>query len=170
MSEILLTIDGIALPMGWAGDVSSEEGVFGGFEHLRMANGVVVYQERWVKRRLRLFGNAWRAEAFEGVDWRGGFELGWIKPQGAVQAGNIFTLPAARRADLDPFAFSNRGCDAIPAVVSVVGDVATVTADPGADSYSCHWFPVLTMVSQGPTSRHDITQGAFAWEITAEEI
>lgn len=174
MSEILLTIDGLALPIEWAGSLTDDDEEFGGFGFLRMANGSTIYQERWKKRRLTIQGQCYRPPALQGVDWSGGFELGWIKPDGIIQASNVFTLPVARRSDAWILAYANllRGgvLTAEPTAVSVVGNTATATPVAGAESYSVHWFPLLTMRGPRPRITHDINAGTFSFSLRAEEI
>lgn len=174
MSEIHLTIDGIALPIDWAGDLSADDEHVGGFSFVQMADGSQVYQEAWKKRRLSLQGRCLRPPALEGVDWVGGFELGWIHPDGIVQASNVFTIPAARRSDAWILAFANVErygvVAAEPAAVSVVGNTATVTVVTGALSYSVHWFPLITMRGQRPRVTHDINAGVFTFALEAQEV
>lgn len=169
MSEILLTLNSIALPIDSGGDLRQDYEEIGGFTTRRLANGAALPQSRWSRLRTTLSCTGWKPATLAGIDWRAPVTIGCIAPLGIIQASHIFTLPANRRSDVAVVAMSIHGPDSIPAAVSVVSNTATVTVASGADAYACYWYPLLTCYSPGPKARLDLTSGQAGWELTAEE-
>ena len=172
-AEILLTLNGIPLSFEATRDVDQTYEPIGGIATLRFANGAALRQARWRRLRTTITASGPLPAALAAVDWDSPVTLGCIGPRGITQAGNVFTLPAARRADAGAEVFAHAllaNGTSQAASVALVGHVATVTPVSGAIGYTCYWHPLITVLSDGPRERFDLTQGGGGWEITAEEI
>ena len=167
---VLLTLNGLPLPIEVAGEITQTYEPMGGFATLRMADGAGLRQSRWRKLRTQLSSSGWIPPALAGIDWDQPVEIGCIEPRGLIDTTNVFTLPAIRRTDLAVRGFSVADGCSTPARVEVEGDTATLAPAAGATHYAVYWYPLITALSDGPREQWDITGAVAGWEITAEEI
>lgn len=167
-----LTIDGIRLPLQVAGEIRQDYEDFGGFGLLRLGLGAAVHQEVWRKTRTTLSASGLIPPGLAAVDWTAAHTLGCVAPRSIQSAGNVITLPPARRTDAAPYGFA---VDAIgllrPVVVSMAGNVATLTVWEGAVSYQALYYPLMTVrAPAGVRVEYDAAGAAAGWEMVAEEV
>lgn len=172
-AEILLTVNGVPMSFEATRDLEQTYEPLGGYATLRFADGSALRQSRWRRLATTLTCAGHVPAALAGIDWDATVTLGCVGPRGITQASNVFTLPTARRADAGAEIFAHAilaNGTSVPAAVALVGDTATVTVHPAAVAYACYWHPLLTVLSDGPRERFDLTGAESGWELTAEEI
>lgn len=167
-----LTIDGIRLPLQVAGEIRQDYEDFGGFGLLRLGLGAAVHQEVWRKTRTTLSASGLIPPGLAGVNWTASHTLGCVAPRSIQAAGNVITLPAARRSDAAPYGFA---VDAIgllrPVAVGLAGNTATLAVWAGAVSYQVLYYPLLTArAPAGVRVEYDAAGAAAGWELVCEEV
>lgn len=165
-------LGGIIVPVQAAGDVNMAWEDLGGFTWppLRMQDGTGLVQQHWRKLRVRVSGSGIVPAAFAGLDITATHTLKSPSTRAVHGGTNVITVPAARRTDSGytprGFAVVDGGYVATP--LAMAGDVATLTAVPGAAGYGVLYWPQLTVFASfshdtaAASSRHD-------WVIDAEE-
>lgn len=166
-----LTLDGVRMPLAVAGTISQTYEDFGGFGLLRLGLGAAVHQEVWRKTRTTLSASGLIPPGLAAVDWTAAHTLGCVAPRSIQSAGNVITLPAARRTDAAPYGFA---VDAIgllrPVVVSLAGNTATLAVWAGAVSYQVLYYPLLTVrAPAGVRVEYDAAGAVAGWELVCEE-
>lgn len=167
-----LTIDGLRLPLHAGAQIQQQYEDFGGFSVLRLGAGASVHQETWRRTRTTLSAVGLIPPGLDGRDWSQQFVLGCVGPSSQQAGGNVFTLPAARRADAAPFGFAVDATGFLrPVAVVVAGNTATLGVLPGAVSYEVLWYPLLTVrAPSGVRSYYDAKGAVASWELVCEEV
>lgn len=92
--------------------------------------------------------------------------------RGITSASNVITLPAARRSDTgsEPYGRAYVGREWISTPVSLNGDVATLTAVPGATMYQAVYFPeILANIENGGPVEQRGRGNKSSWSMTCWE-
>lgn len=167
-----LVIGNVVVPVQSARSVIVAYEDFGGFTWppLRMQDGAGVMQQSWAKLRLRISGDGIVPVAFAGLSRTAQHVLKSPASRSVHGDTNVITVPAARRADTGyvprGFAVVNGLYYATP--LSMAGDVATLTAVPGASGYGVIYWPQLSVfiaVSQSV----DSAKSGHSFVLEAEE-
>lgn len=168
-----LVIGNVVVPAQSAGSVSVAYEEFGGitWPPLRMQNGAGVMQQSWLKLRLRISGEGIVPAAFAGLSRTAQYVLKSPASRSVHGDTNVIAVPAARRTDTGytprGFAVVNGLYYATP--LSMAGDVATLTAVPGAAGYGVIYWPQLT-VFINPSQSADSAGASHNFVLEAEEV
>ncbi len=121
------------------------EPVNGGRGVLRMANGDALQQVRWQRLRTTISGAGPLPAPLAGVDWAAPLSLACIAPR-ATHNG---TAPTAARTD---------------APVLAVPQLGGVSID------QTHYYPLLTVICDGPRESWDARAARAGWDLMCEEV
>lgn len=167
-----LTINGLVLPAHAVGKIVQEYSPIGGFSTMRLGAGTAIRQARWRKLATTLSASGLIPPGTAAINWDLPVVLGCVEPRSIQSVSPVITLPAARRSDAAPYALAvaddGRKLRATP--VSVAGDVATLDVIAGASAYLVYYYPLLTVLSDGPTERFDAQECISGWDLQAEEV
>lgn len=141
---------------------------------LRTVSGRAIKQMTYERLRVTTSGSGWIPAGLQSLDRSQKFTVKCIKPRfvPAVFSTRQATLPAARRIDSG---FTPWGYAILPdgsaasSPLSLVGNVATVTAVSGAVAYGVGYLPQLIAFVLAPKESGDMTSATYRWEIVAEE-
>jgi len=144
---------------------------FGGSTEQRMADGTGYKQTHWRKTRITSAGSGPLDPALEQLDYSRPLELWCVKPIGVSGTALAYELPpiAKRRPDVAPWAWAQVGGGWVETPLDVLGDIATVTAVPGAISYRVSWLPRYMVLTDGVISDFDESRGLYDWSLEARE-
>lgn len=167
-----LLINGIRLPMGAAGEITQTYSPLGGFSTMRLGAGAAVQQKRWRKVATTLSASGHVPPGLDAIDWDAPVTLGCVQARAIQSASNVVTLPTVRRTDAAPYGFAvmDAGQHLLRTEVTVVGDVATLAPVSGAVAYVVHYYPLLTVVTDGPGLSFDAGTCVASWDLQAEEV
>mgnify|MGYP005751698733 CR=1 FL=1 len=168
-----LTIAGCAVPVAICDEgLTQRYEPLGGGATLRLADGSAIRQVRWRRLATTIAGTGILPAALAGIDWDQPVVLGCIASRAVHTTGAPVALPVARRLDAPVFALAHlAGGDSLrPVAVNVEADVATVTPLAGATAYQVHYYPLLTVFSQGPRETWDGVGAVAGWELVCEEV
>ena len=143
---------------------------FGGVTLHRMLDGAGVQQVHWRKVRTVISGSGPKPPGLDGINFDSAITIECAAPLNLSGASNIFTLPAARRADWAPLGFALVDGTLRAAACSVVGNTATVTTTPGASAYEVSYWPILTVIATPPALDFAARGTVAGWSLTAEEV
>lgn len=168
------------VPIESALDFSQTYEPLGGVARLRMMSGAAVQQVSWRKLRTTLSGAGWWPSGLENLNYDDPLTLLCAAPRSILSASNVIALPTARRTDagytpvgharLSGGATQVGGGELVTTPLSIVADVATLTAVAGATGYQVAYWPVLTVLADPPTLEADLPAAAHRWTLTAEEV
>lgn len=171
MSDVLLSVGGVEVPLCAALELTQTYEVIGGSAVMRMASGAAVKQSHWRRLRTTISGAGWVPPGLDGIDFDAAVVLKCTAPLSMSSASNVIVIPAARRSDTAPFGFAHLpGGERRETPVSMSTDTATLTAVGGAVGYSVCWYPQLNVYAQAPTQTADPARGSVSWELVAEEV
>ncbi|WP_374980219.1 hypothetical protein PSGK_31720 [Pseudomonas solani] len=143
----------------------------GGSAELRMADGLLIKQTHWRKTVINTSASGYIDPPFAFLDYSRPLDLWCIEPQAASGKTNEFQLPpaAARRPDVEPWAWVwvNGNWHAAP--LTLQGDLAIVEAVPGARQYRVFWLPRFVVFTAGIVSEFDELRGTYDWSFEARE-
>lgn len=145
--------------------------VDGGSTELRMADGLLIKQTHWRRMVINTSGTGYIDPPCAYLDYSQPMELWCIQPLSAWGASNVFELPpeAARRPDVEPWAWAWVDGSWRDAPVTVQDRVATVAPVPDARQYRVFWLPRFTVYTNGPSSEFDEVRGTYDWSFEARE-
>jgi len=169
--KILKIGSGFELPVYAGFDVTQRYEPIGGETILRACSGRGIKQMTWRKTRIVTSGGGWVPDGIQSLDFSAQYAVGCIVAETipAVLATRQATLPTTRRTDTGhtPFGLAQLpGGQTVESAVSIVANVATVTAVSGAVAYQVGYYPLLTCWINRPTK----SGPAYAWELVAEEV
>ncbi|THF60903.1 hypothetical protein [Pseudothauera rhizosphaerae] len=160
---------GMPLPLAAAGFTQTYATIRGG-SLLRLADGSGLQQSRWRKLSTTVSGSGILPAPLAALDWDAPLILGCVAPRGIWTAGAPVELPAARRADVAPFALAAVGAGMVRASIEVAAGVATIAPVAGATGYCVYYYPQLTVVSAGPMERFDVFERVAGFDVEFEEV
>lgn len=166
----LIKIDGVALPVFAQGDVSQQYEPIGGESLLRAASGRAIKQMTWGKTRIVTSGRGWVPSGLQALDYAAQHQLSCVEPLtvSASLATRQATLPSARRNDAGhvPYGLAELPSgQSVQTPVSMLANVATATAVPGAVAYQIGYYPTYTVYLIRPK-----IGAGMGWELIAEEV
>lgn len=166
-----LTLDGLRLPVAVGGQIEQTYEDFGAITLLRLGAGAAVHQEVWRKTRTSISISGALPVGLDAIDWKTSHALGCVAPRSIQSAGNVITIPAARRSDAAPYGWAITAAGLLtPTAVTLADNVATLSPVAGAAAYQVAWYPQLTVrAPTGPTVSYDALGAVVGWELTAEE-
>lgn len=143
----------------------------GGSTLLTMADGTGFKQSHWKKTRVSSAGTGYQEPAVEHLDFSGPLELWCVKPLSVSGTALQYELPAAakRRPDEAPWAIALVGGLWVDASLVMAGDLAQLTAVPGASRYRVSWLPRFLVYTDGVVSDFDEATGRYDWSFEARE-
>jgi hypothetical protein len=168
-----LIIAGVPVPLALSAEgLTQRYDALGGGAILRLADGTGIRQHRWRRLATTVAGSGILPAALAGIDWDAPLLLGCIASRALHTSGAPVALPAARRADAPVFALAvlDGGYLLRPTPVALDEDLASVTPVPGAVAYQVHYYPLLTVLSDGPRETWDALGAAAGWELRCEEV
>ena len=171
MNEITpLILGGVAI-LPASGPISQRYEPFGGSSELRMADGTGYKQTHWRKTRIISSASGQLDPALEQLDYSRPMELWCIKQLGVCGNALAYELPplASRRPDVAPWAWAYVAGRWVDTPVSMVGDIANVTAVPYAANYRVSWLPRYSVLTDGVISEFDEARGVYDWSLEARE-
>jgi len=169
----ILKIGTLDIPVRSVLDADQTYAPIGGETILRTLNGSSIRQESWKKLRTTITGSGWLPAGLSVIDTTVPNFVACIAPQSLSSANGTFTLPTARRSDPghEPWAFALMVDGAIRSShLTLIGDVATVTAVADAVGYIVHYFPLLQCWVNRPVQSFSQASATHSWEIIAEEV
>lgn len=167
-----LMINGLRMPLHVGAAIQQEYEDFGGFAPLRFADGAGLVQQSWRKARTSLTASGSVPPGLYGIDWTAPVTLACIAARSIQSAGNVITLPAARRTDAPPYGFAITATGLFrPVPVVLAGNVATLGTVAGAAGYQVMWYPLMTVIAPaGPRLQWDAVGAVSGWMLVAEEV
>lgn len=144
---------------------------FGGSSELRMASGRGLKQTHWSKMGISSSASGPLDPALDHLDYTRPLELWCVKPLAVSGPSLAYELPtaAARRPDELPWAWAMVGEQCYDTPVTMEGDIAHVTAVPGASWYRVSWYPRYMVLTDGVVSEFDESRGQYDWSLEARE-
>jgi hypothetical protein len=139
----------------------------------RHCDGSARKQTAWRgKIKTKISGRGWIPPGFGLLDFSAPLEMACIALRAVTAAGNVITIPAARRNDqgFEPFAYATVNGGKVDAALSLVGNVATVGAVSGAAFYTVCYYPKIQVYASDPTQRHDAIGDLYYWDFEAREV
>lgn len=168
-----LILGGITVPFAARHGLQCDYAAIGGASVLRLSDGTGVKRQRWEKTRVDISAEGNVPPGLEGLDYGGPLTLACPAPRQMGGSGLVYTLPAARRADAGytPTGQAERA-DGLwqPTALALAGDIATLTAVPGATAYRVLWYPLLSVLLPRPPQALDLNDGIYRWSLEAEEV
>lgn len=162
-------IGSFVLPAYASLDLEQEYSPIGPESLRRYMSGRALKQMTYERTRITTSGNGWVPSGLQTLNYRAQHLLKCVRPETvpAAMPSRQTTLPVGRRSDPGhlPFALAQLDSgETVRASVSLVGDLATVDARPGAVAYQVGYYPQFTVYLMRPTRRGN------AWELVAEEV
>ena len=112
--------------------------------------------------------------ALQSLNWAEPHTIDCIQPREVQAVGLTATLPAARRPDIPATAVALIGTEGgwRETGVTVVGNLATLSAVSGAAAYRVRYFPRLICYAVGLQGPDESWSGgnSFSWSLDLEEI
>lgn len=169
-----LVINALWMPLHVSATIEQQYEDFGGFTATprRFANGAGLVQEAWRRVRTSISASGLVPPGLFSVDWTAPVTMGCVAARSIQAPGNVFDLPAARRADAPPFGFAITAGGMIrPVDVAVDDNQATLAPLAGAVGYQVLWYPVMTVLAPvGPVLTFDAAGAVSGWQLIAEEV
>lgn len=165
-----IVIAGLVIPYAAAQQISQSYETIGGRARLRFADGSGLQQTVWTRTRTVISGVGRLPDGLAGVDWDSPVEIQCLAPLAIRAAGNVITLPAARRAAPAPMGHAIVNGRLVPTGLALAGDDATLVAVAGATGYQATYWPVLTCLADPPSRDFDGRGIECRWTLTAEEV
>lgn len=170
-----LKIGSLEIPLLAALEIEQTYEPIGGETIFRPISGTGLKQSTWSRTRITTSGSGWMPAGLDSLDVTEQLVLSCVVPRtvpvefGTRQA----SLPAARRSD--------DGCapwgvaimpdgSAVQTSVSLVGNVATLSAVIGAVAYQAMYLPQLTVWAMRPTDGGTRSDASYTWQIICEEV
>ncbi len=177
---MFFSLGGVMVPIESALDFVQTYEPLGGVARLRMMSGAAVQQVGWRKLRTTLSGAGWWPSGLESLNYDDPLTLWCAAPRTILSASNVIALPTARRTDTGytPVGYARKyggstavgGGELVPTPLSIIADVATLTAVSGATGYQIAYWPILTVLADPPSMEADLPGAAHRWTLTAEEV
>ena len=166
MSQPPLMLGGVAVHHLLAGGAAETQEAIGGSTIARLSGGAAVKMTHWQKMAGTISGEGFWPPGLDGLDYSQPLELRSTKVRTHQAASTVITLQGTPRPDQAPWGYAIVGRDLVPTPVSMAGNVATLTAVPGATAYQVCWTPKYTVVTNGPSEGQDGDQRTWslAWE------
>jgi len=168
-----LTIDVLEIPILEAANYSETLERIGGFVLLRTVLGGAKRQCNWAKHRISLAGDGSIPSALLELDHTVQHTLKLACPQAIQGTTNVITIPAARRADVPLEGYAVMDIDGYlveTSVVSVVGDIVTLTAVTGAVAYRVNYWPEFEVFADPPSTNDNRRGAGSQWTMNCEEV
>lgn len=171
---IPLKIGDLEIPSRASMDLDMHYEQIGGETILRTLSGAGIKQMTWKKLRISIQGSGWSAPGLQGIDTTLQHDIACIIPRAVTaDASRQATLPEARRSDTnaEPWAVAilqNGG--AVNTGMTLVGNLATADAVPGAVLYQVLYFPLVTCWVNRPTESGVRGDATYSWELICEEV
>lgn len=169
---ILLTIGGIPISVASSDAITQTYAPIGGAASLRTMRGGLIRQRNWKKLKTQIsVSEARLPPALQSLDWDLPHLIQCVQPRSMSASAVVFTVPSARRTDVDPYGFAMmpNGLE-VPTAANVYGHVVTLDEVMGAVRYTVCYVPSLTMLITDFVERCDVHGAVFGWDLTAEEI
>ena len=174
MSVRQLIIGGVTVPVYAMTEISQRYEPLQASHDRRTADGTLITRTLWSgKLRTVISGSGLIPPGLADLDFDSNMTLSCVAHRAITQAGNVFTLPAARRTDSGstPYGRAAVGDAWVSTPVdSLVSNTLTLTAVTGATAYQAVWFPELTVKARLVSEDHPEHGQAFGWSVEAEEI
>lgn len=165
-----LVVAGVHIPVHTLSPFSQTYGVVGGSYTRRMMNGSAKKQTNWEKIVTTISAGGTIPPGLVSVNFNEPYTLLCGAVRSVRTAGNSILLPP-RRTDA-PFVPRGRalvGAGWVDTSVSMLGDVATVSAVSSAVQYEVSYYPSLLVVGPPPAENVDVPNAEHSWTLTAEE-
>lgn len=170
MSMPDLIIGGVTIPRLAGLELTQEYGDVVSEAWHRMGSGTLEVQENWAKRSTTISGSGWIPAAFGSIDFSADLVIQCIALEAVQGAGNVLTVPAARRTDVAPYGFALVAGREVPTPLVMAGDVATLTAVTGAELYLVKYYPTITCRAKRPRRGASRNNATYTWSLEAEEV
>lgn len=164
-------VGGIEIPVFSVIDFNQSYEVIGGSSLLRMLDGAAVKQNQWSKIRTTISGSGSIPPGLEGLDYTTSKTLKCAGKKSISSLSNVIVLPAARRSDTPhlPRGFAMVDRLLVATSISISTNTATLGVVSGADFYTVHYWPQITVFVQPPRESHDVNGAVINWSLEAEE-
>lgn len=167
-----MRIGAFELPVFSCFDLQQEYEQIGGETIMRAMTGRGIKQSTWQKTRIITQANGWIPAGLNGLDFDVPHQVDCVAELtipanfGTRQAG----LPTTRRSDSGhlPWGLAQlEGGHCVVCPVTIIGNVATVAAVPGAEAYMVGYYPSYTCWLSAPRQG----RGAdHSWQLVCEEV
>lgn len=172
MTAKTLELGSVVVPLWASMQIRQRFWLLGGATTLRMMNGAGKQQTHWRRLATTISGAGNIPAGLDELDYRQPLTLKCVAQRSITAAGNVITIPSARRSDAGhlPHGFAeSAGGVLTPTPVALAGNVATLTPVVGAARYTVLWFPQFSVFATPPAGDVDTGNASFGWELNAEE-
>lgn len=168
----VLTIGGIPISVESSDSISQTYEAIGGFTLLRTMQGGGIPQRNWRKLKTTITVPAARfLPALHALDMDVPHVIQCLAARQIAGTSNAVTLPAARRADVEPYGFAVMPSGFMVRTPGVLaGSVLTLTPVAGAVRYTACYVPELVAVITALSEHTDVRGAVTGWDLTAEEV
>lgn len=172
MTVILtLEIGSLRLPLHARHTLRQSYDTLGGRYPLRFSDGSLLVQQSWAKLRTTIEGEGTVPPGLASLDTTSSQTLKCVGKRSVAGTTSI-TLPAGRRTDTGstPRAYAQVGDAVVETSLSIVANVATLTAVANADVYWVDYYPEISVICDPVKEQLDVNGAVIGWTLTAEEV
>lgn len=169
---LMLEIGGVRVAVESSDAIAQTYEAFGGMATLRVLSGGALRQRNWRRLRTRVTVSEARwHSAIQALDQDAVHVLKCLAPRVVSSTAPAITLPAARRADYEPWGVAVMPSGlSVPTPGTLAGNVLTLTAVPGALGYTASYVPQLSVLITGLAESFDVRGAVASWDLTCEEV
>lgn len=168
----VLTIGGVPISVESSDAISQSYESIGGVTTLRTMRGAGIRQRNW--RRLSTtisVSDARFLPALQSLDLDAPQVIQCLAPRQIAGTTRAVVLPAARRADIEPYGFAVLPSGfVVPVAGTLNAHTLTLDAVPGAVRYTACYVPEFTGLITEFTEQFDVRGAVAGWQIKLEEI
>jgi len=166
-----LEIGSAVIAVQQGGDLSQSYGYAAARTRLRMANGAAHIQSRWQKLTTGISGNGWMPPPLLGLDTTAPLLIKCVAALAVPGTSNVITLPTSYRtgALYAPRGYAIVDGLSVDTPANMAGNVATLAAVSGAQSYGVSYWPQFTGHVDPPEAQVDAYGAAWGWTMNIEE-
>lgn len=166
-----LIVGGIEIPIRASHVLSQSYTPVQATTRLRMANGALKQQTSWSnKSTTEISADGVIPAGLQLLDYSQSIIIKCVAERAVSSASNVITVPSARRSDYGIEGRAMVGNNLVKTPVSLVGNVATLTAVTDATLYQAIYWPELACFCDPPSESRGVRSMNYGWSLTGEEI
>lgn len=168
-----IEIDSIVIPIEALGEFSQDYEEINAQKINRTADGGGILRRLYGgKVKTIINARGWAPSTFDGIDLSAAVAIKCAMPRSVDGATVAITIPANRRSDSGHIPQGWAVVDGLfveTTVISIVANVATLTAVSGATAYRATYYPEISALVTSYRGRGN-TAATFEWSMEAEEV
>jgi len=167
-----LVIGSVEVALESSLDFSQTYETLGGMNTVRMMDGTAKRQSSWKKLKSSVSASGWIPSALSDLDYTVSMTVKCVAPRAVQSPSNAITLPSTRRTDTGytPYGFAIVDGKTVSTEISLVGNLATLTAVPSATAYRVNYYPEFVAFVNPPQESVDVSGAAYSWTIEMEQV